>query len=59
MQRDVLFRQYLAKTATVVEEVLLIQERGSAVDAAMGNMKRQSGYFEARSARHGVGWVDR
>lgn len=57
MQGDVLFRQCIAQVLAIVGKVLVVQEGSGAIDAAMGDMQRDSGQFQSWTAGHGQGYA--
>jgi hypothetical protein len=53
VKRDALFHQRITQALAIADEILVIQKRCRAVDAAMRDMKRHSREFKAWSTRHG------
>ena len=45
--------QGIPQAMTVEGEILIVQERGGAIDAPMGDMKRDAGQLESRATWHG------
>lgn len=52
MQCNAAFGERFGKATEIELEILVIEEGRCTVDTAMGEVKRHSGHFEARAARH-------